>query len=189
MSKAKTLTEAELKRVLHVIKGSNRYAQRDTAMILLSHWCGLRVGEIAALCVRDVVNERGEIRTEIRLSAANTKTNTARTVFVPEKMQRVLRDYVAVRGAQSSPYLFITQKSQRFSANTATQLLGRIYRSAGIEGARSHSGRRTFITQLAAKGVSVRVLAALAGHRSIQTTQDYIDVNDDKLRNAVELVV
>jgi integrase/recombinase XerD len=188
MSKAKTLTDAELKRVLHVIKGSNRYAQRDTAMILLSHWCGLRVGEISALSVSDVVNESGDIRTEIRLSAEDTKTNMARTVFVPEKMQRVLREYVMERGKRRSSFLFVTQKSQRFSANTATQLLGRIYKKAGIEGARSHSGRRTFITQLAAKGVSVRVLAALAGHRSIQTTQNYIDVNDDMLRNAVELV-
>ncbi|MDP4300215.1 tyrosine-type recombinase/integrase, partial [Leptothrix discophora] len=55
------------------------------------------------------------------------------------------------------------------------------------EGATSHSGRRTFITNLAAQGVSVRVLAALAGHRSIQTTQRYIDVNDNMLRRAVEL--
>ncbi|MDP4301362.1 tyrosine-type recombinase/integrase, partial [Leptothrix discophora] len=55
------------------------------------------------------------------------------------------------------------------------------------EGATSHSGRRTFITNLAAQGVSVRVLAALAGHRSIQTTQRYIDVNDNMLRRAAEL--
>jgi integrase/recombinase XerD len=41
---------------------------------------------------------------------------------------------------------------------------------------------------LAAKGVGVRVLASLAGHRSIQTTQAYIDVNDDMKRRAVELI-
>jgi integrase/recombinase XerD len=32
------------------------------------------------------------------------------------------------------------------------------------------------------------VLALLAGHSSISTTQRYIDVNDQQLRNAVELV-
>jgi integrase/recombinase XerD len=62
------------------------------------------------------------------------------------------------------------------------------YERAGIDGATSHSGRRTFITELAAKGIGVRVLAALAGHRSIQTTQRYIDVNDEMMRNAVELI-
>jgi integrase/recombinase XerD len=68
------------------------------------------------------------------------------------------------------------------------QLLGAIYRQCRIMGASSHSGRRTFITTLASKSVSVRVLALLAGHSSISTTQRYIDVNDDQLRNAVELV-
>ena len=44
------------------------------------------------------------------------------------------------------------------------------------------------MTELAAKGVSVRVLAEMAGHASIQTTQRYIDVNDDMMRNACELI-
>jgi integrase/recombinase XerD len=48
--------------------------------------------------------------------------------------------------------------------------------------------RRTFITNLATKGIGVRVLASLAGHRNISVTQKYIDVNDDMKRNAVELV-
>ncbi|MDA9350856.1 site-specific integrase, partial [Planktomarina temperata] len=47
---------------------------------------------------------------------------------------------------------------------------------------------RTFITRLASKGVGVRVLAELAGHSSIATTQRYIDVNAEQLENAVELV-
>ena len=83
---------------------------------------------------------------------------------------------------------FSKRKSQRFSSNTATQLLQRIYERSGLSGATSHSGRRSFITDLATKGISVRVLAALAGHQSIATTQRYIDINDDMLRNAVELV-
>jgi integrase/recombinase XerD len=47
--------------------------------------------------------------------------------------------------------------------------------------------RRSFITNLANKGIGVRMLASLAGHRSIAVTQKYIDVNDDMMRNAVEL--
>ena len=60
-----------------------------------------------------------------------------------------------------------------------------IYRNCGIAGATSHSGRRTFITNLAARGVGVRVLAELAAHASISTTQRYIDVNDEQIRNAL----
>ena len=48
--------------------------------------------------------------------------------------------------------------------------------------------RRTYITKPSTSGVSVRVVAELVGHKSIQTTQRYIDVNDEMLANAVELV-
>jgi len=84
--------------------------------------------------------------------------------------------------------LFITQKRSAFSANTLCQTLNGLYRYAGIDGATSHSGRRSFITALASKGIGVRVLASLAGHKSIATTQAYIDVNDEMKRAAVELV-
>ena len=65
--------------------------------------------------------------------------------------------------------------------------LNQIYREAGIDGASSHSGRRSFITKLASKGVSARVLQQLAGHSSLATTQRYIDVTDKMLQEAVEL--
>ncbi|MBM4212851.1 MAG: site-specific integrase, partial [Gammaproteobacteria bacterium] len=64
-----------------------------------------------------------------------------------------------------------------FLLGTLTQWFHWVYKRAGIAGARSHSGRRTFITNLANKGIGVRVLASLAGHRSIAVTQAYIDVN------------
>jgi hypothetical protein len=44
------------------------------------------------------------------------------------------------------------------------------------------------VTSLASQGVSVFVLAELAGHKSISTTQRYVTVNADVKRRAVELV-
>jgi integrase/recombinase XerD len=61
------------------------------------------------------------------------------------------------------------------------------YKDAKIDGT-SHSGRRGFITNLANKGVHVRILQELASHSSIAVTQRYIDVNQDKLRTAVEML-
>ncbi|RLA43537.1 MAG: site-specific integrase, partial [Gammaproteobacteria bacterium] len=84
--------------------------------------------------------------------------------------------------------LIRSQKGAAFSANSLCQLFLRIYSAAGIDGASSHSGRRTFITNLAHKGVSAKVLMTLAGHQHMSTTQRYIDVNDRMLKEAVELV-
>jgi integrase/recombinase XerD len=63
-----------------------------------------------------------------------------------------------------------------------------MYKNAGFDGASSHSGRRTFITNLAERGVGARVLMELAGHTNLSTTQRYIDIKPSMLRAAVELV-
>ncbi|MCY1558424.1 Phage integrase family protein [compost metagenome] len=59
---------------------------------------------------------------------------------------------------------------------------------ARIDGATSHSGRRWFITRLAHSGISPKVIMTLAGHRSLATTQRYIDVNDEMMAKAVEAI-
>jgi len=82
--------------------------------------------------------------------------------------------------------LFYTEKPAGLSANTLTQWFHWTYKKVGISGASSHSGRLTFITNLASKGIGVRVLASLAGHRLIPVTQAYIDVNDEMKRQAAE---
>jgi integrase/recombinase XerD len=45
-----------------------------------------------------------------------------------------------------------------------------------------------FITELADKGVNVRLVQTAARHKSIAVTMRYIDVNENRLRAAVELV-
>ena len=47
MAQAKTLTKTELKRVVDVTNSCSRYAARDVTMLLLTHLCGLRIGEVA----------------------------------------------------------------------------------------------------------------------------------------------
>jgi integrase/recombinase XerD len=189
MAQAKTLNKAELKQLLDVTNTCSRYPTRDTTMLLFTHLCGLRVGEVAALRFDDVVDQNNKVRDELTLDAARTKSKRARKIFLPKRMQQQLSSYIkAVKPTPQHSYLFTTQKSKRFSANTATQLLQRLYARAGIVGATSHSGRRTWLTTLSQKGVSVFVLAEMAGHRSIQTTQRYVTVNDEMKRNAAELI-
>ena len=67
-------------------------------------------------------------------------------------------------------------------------LFNRIYKMAGIDGASSHSGRRQFVTQLADRGINARLVQVLARHKHLSTTQRYIDVTENALRNAVELL-
>ena len=188
MSKqAKTLTSVDVKRILDFI-ALKKHAARNRAMFLVTLYAGLRVGEVASLRYMDVLDVDNEVRDEIRLDASVTKGNEARTVFVNAKLRKELQYYISVTPYQNlADRLFYTQKNEGFTANTLTQFFHYLYRAASVNGATSHSGRRTFITTLANKGVSVRLLASLVGHKNISTTQFYIDVNDDMKRSAVEL--
>ena len=189
MAQAQTLTKTELKQLLDVTTPCSRYPLRDSTMLLFTHLCGLRVGEVAALRFDDVIDANDTVRDEMTLDAARTKSKRARKIFLPRQMQRQLQAYVnSLKKQPLHGYLFSTQKQAHFSANTATQRLQRLYARAGISGATSHSGRRTWLTALSQRGVSVFVLAEMAGHRSIQTTQRYVTVNDEMKRNAAELI-
>lgn len=187
MKQARVLADAELKRVLAVI-AQGRHAARNRALVLLSHYAGLRAGEIAALAWGDLLEPNGSIARQFRLKAEHTKTNEARTVHVSAKLARELATHKSCLKQQPKPSapLVRSQKGGAFSANSLCQLLGRIYAEAGIVGASSHSGRRWFITQLAHSGISPKVIMTLAGHRSLATTQRYIEVNDQMMATAVD---
>ena len=188
MRQAATLTAQQINRVLEHCK-TTRHPQRNRAIILTTHWSGLRVGEVAALLWSDVIGAGGEIRDEFRLSAAQTKGNKACTVLIPQRLQAELGHYYAVVNPRTlSAPVFATQRSAGFTANTLTHIVNSLYKSAGLVGATSHSGRRTFITNLAEQGVGARVLMSLARHQNLATTQKYIDIKPSMLRAAVELV-
>jgi integrase/recombinase XerD len=199
MAQARVLTEKELRKVLNFCS-SQPHSARNRAMLLCTHMAGMRVGEVAALRICDVLALDGTVKEEISLSASQTKGDKARTVLVPKKLRDELTSYLqqrfglanlqAVTQTDTQRALFPTQKNPQrgFTANTLCQLFHKIYKDAKMDGATSHSGRRTFITKLADKGVGVRVLMALAGHKSIATTQRYIELNPTVMKAAVELI-
>ena len=188
MAQAKTLTPAELDQVLNYIT-TRKFPLRNRVMLLMGYLSGMRVGEIASLKIHDVMNTDGTVKAEIRLTADQTKGRHPRTVFVSKRLRDELQHYLNLRQpVRATDPLFVTAGCKAFTANGMTQHFFWLFKNAGIAGASSHTMRRSFITNLANKGIGVRVLASLAGHRSIAVTQKYIDVNDDMKRNAVELI-
>ena len=188
MKQAPVLSERDKARMLQAVaKGS--YAERNRTMLMLSWLAGMRVGEIAALTVDDVLGANGEVRNEVQLAPEQTKGSEARSVLINSQLRQALADYIRSLAVPLNPKLplIASKTGKRFSANGLCQRFIQLYALAGLDKATSHSGRRTFITNLANKGVNVRVLAALAGHKHIGTTQRYIELNDAVLKAAVEM--
>lgn len=192
MAQARTLNEKELNLLLLYIN-TTKHAARNRAMVLMTFFGGMRIGEVAATKIGDVLAADGTIKNEIRLTAEQTKGKHARTVILADKLRKELLIYLQQRfntkqlialsytDKMSKP-LFNTQKREGFTANTACYHFHMLYKAAGLDGASSHSGRRSYLTHLSAKSVPLKVLMELAGHRQAQTTMRYINVTTDMKR-------
>ena len=93
MAQASVLTDTEIRRVFRIIE-TTRHAERNRLAFILSIYSGLRVGEIAALTVSDVVTADGKVRREIKLGAHQTKGSKGRTVVLATRVRKEIEAYL-----------------------------------------------------------------------------------------------
>ena len=195
LGKARVPTEGELKR-LGVVTRAGRHAKRNAAMLVVSYRLGFRAKEIAALCITQVLDGTERLREECGLSETMTKGGKPRMAYLTNAMvKQALRDYLDERREREGILfnleapLFMSQKGGHFSPNSMQQLLARLHQRAGIDGGRSHSGRRWFATELISKGIDLKSVSVLMGHASVTMTAKYAEDNPQRLRRiAAELV-
>src|SRR5712691_3045778 len=93
MAQASVLTDTEIRRVFRIIE-TTRHAARNRLAFVLSIYAGLRVGEIAALTVRDVATGEANPRREIKLGAHQTKVTKGRTVVLSSRVREEIGPFV-----------------------------------------------------------------------------------------------
>jgi integrase len=164
-----------------------RYPTRNRVIVLLSVKAGLRAGEIANLTWDMLTDPTGNIGAAIALVDRIAKKKSGRVIPLHADLRASL---VALQGGADLTGPVI--RSERGSAMTPVSIVNwfaSAYRAIGLAGCSSHSGRRTFVTRAArlvhTAGGSLRDVQLLAGHRSIQTTQRYIDGDTDAQRRLV----
>jgi integrase len=186
---AKVLFDHHVHALLAYATGS-RYPVRNRVIVLLSVKAGLRAGEIANLTWPMVVDPTGEIAPYIELHDGAAKMQRGRRV----PLHNDLREGLArLREAtDGSRYVVYSERGGGLTPSSIVNWFTAAYRHLGLAGCSSHSGRRTFITRAARlvhkAGGSLRDVQILAGHRSIQTTQRYIDGDTDVQRRLVALI-
>jgi integrase len=186
---AKVLSKDDLQDLL-VYASATRNPIRNRLIVLLSAKAGLRAGEIANLTWDMVVDPNGAIGTVLELRDHAAKKRSGRLIPLHKDLRNALASWRGITGG-TGPVV----RSERGCAMTPLSIVvwfARAYRAVGLEGCSSHSGRRTFITRAARlvhkAGGSLRDVQLLAGHRSIQTTQRYIDGDMDAQRKLVSLI-
>ena len=109
--------------------------------------------------------------------------------MLSERVRKEIGSFLKTKpGRHPEAPLIVSQRNSRpFTNVTLSMVFKTIYETAGIRTS-SHSGRRTFATRLNAKGVGMRTIQKLMGHRHIGTTALYCEVSEEVMRNAVEFV-
>jgi integrase len=186
---AKILSDQQTRSLL-VFASATRNPRRNHLILLLSLKAGLRAGEIAKLTWDMVVGPTGEIGSVIELRDCAAKKKSGRLIPIHPSLRIALAAW-----RKLTPGTGPVIRSERGGPMTPVSIVNWFalaYRAVGLEGCSSLSGRRTFITRAARlvhkAGGSLRDVQLLAGHRSIQTTQRYIDGDTDAQHKLVAMI-
>jgi integrase len=186
---AKTLSDNHVRSLLIYAKRT-RYPARNTVAVLLSVKAGLRAGEIAKLTWDMVVDPQGRVAGCISLPDVAAKMGSGRRVPIHDDLRKALQRLSGECEAYGP--VIASERNRPMTPISIVNWFAKAYRSLGLLGCSSHSGRRTFITRAARSvhkvGGSLRDVQMLAGHQSIEVTQRYIDGDTDAQRKLISLI-
>ena len=186
---AKILSDTDVQDLL-VYASASRYPHRDIVIVLLSIKAGLRAGEIAKLTWEMVLDPRSEVGTVIELRDHAAKKQSGRLIPIHPELRRALAEWRSI--ASSTGPVIRSERGGAMRPISVVMWFASAYRALSLDGCSSHSGRHTFITRAARvvhkAGGSLRDVQLLAGHRSLKTTERYIDGDTDAQHRLVALI-
>ncbi len=177
------LTRRQIDEFLSAPRKSDRFWQRDIAMLEVLYATGCRASEVCSLRVRDLSFDERHLRCE-------GKGGKQRMVPIgTAAIDAVKRYLVDLRGelAEKSPHppeeLFLSRSGRPLDRVQLWRLVKHYAIRAGIDDSISpHSLRHSFATHLLAGGADLRQVQEMLGHASIQTTQIYTHVEHSRLK-------
>ncbi len=192
MRGANPLTRAEVKSLLKVTK-----SVREKTLLTLGFSTGYRISSILSLTVGDV-STNGVIHSHVTVQAKNTKTKTGHTVLLnsdAKKALQALLEWLSSKGlTDKSTPLFLSQKNtvngdlKAISRIQAHRILKELFAQIGLLGSSysTHSMRKTMAAYIYdMTGGKIEKVAAMLGHKSLNSTLSYLSFNNSDIDNAL----
>lgn len=170
-----------VKQLLSSIDRSDRTGRRDHAALHLMAHYGLRTGELAHLTLDSI---DWKART---LTVYQSKTYSTLVLPLHDRTLRILSSYLELARPQSTlPWLFLSGVAPAAPMNkySLSQVFRTRARRSGLPIAQysSYSLRHAFALRLFQRGVGMKAIGDLMGHRSFLSTSAYIRLQADVLR-------
>jgi integrase/recombinase XerD len=160
---------------------------RDRALFGVCLYTGCRINEACSLMSADVYGSDGTVRPRITLRKGSTKGKRGtRSIPTNPKLTKLLKLYYLDAG---QTYLFPGRHGRgHIHPDSAAAILKTALTSIGIEGASTHSFRRTALTRLSNAGVPLRVIQEVSGHESLTQLQKYLAVSEQQVEEAIAML-
>lgn len=156
---------------------------RNRALFELMYACGLRVSEVVALRLEDIdFNDQ-----VLHITGKGDKQRIV--PFYDMAKQQLQRYLYEVRGSwinhQKHSIVFINQRGKGLTTRGVQYLMQKQAEALGMSiHIHPHMFRHSFATHLLDNGADLRLVQELLGHSSLSTTQIYVHVSQERLKNA-----
>ena len=189
MKGARELSDDEVIILAHSFCG--KYAVRNRALFILGCCTGARISELLSLNVGDVW-QFGRPVDAVYFERRNTKgKKEGRSIPLLSDAQAAITElihWLEVEGFSTlkTDPLFPSQKGGRLKRRQALQVIDDAKNSAQLTGkVTSHSCRKTFAHRVFRNAGNLYTVKEALGHRSISTTEQYLTISEEELREAI----
>jgi integrase/recombinase XerD len=160
---------------------------RDRTLFGVCLYTACRIAEACSLEVIDIYTARGTVRPTINFRKGNTRGQLqTRTIPVIEDLRSLLTSWKPNAG---QTYLFPGRHPnhhwKHLHPDSADKVLRKAFERADIEGASTHSFRRTALTQMSNAGIPLRIIQEISGHNNLEQLQHYLEVKPDQVKGAI----
>lgn len=164
----------------------------ESGLLTVAHRClfgiclytAARINEACTLRRADVFDKSRRVRPELIIRKSNSKGKLAtRCVPISEDLRALLTEY---NPPTNQWFLFPGRHGRgHMRPDSASRILRAAMNRIGLEGASTHSFRRTALTIMSNSGVPLRIIQAVSGHRSLEVLEEYLAVGDEQVRGAI----
>ena len=150
-------------------------AKRDLAIVLFLYATCYRISEVVEL-------NRDQVIISSKKLIVHGKGNKERKVYFDAVTAEALHDYLEER-KDDCEALFVNRYGERFHAGGIRAMLIRVAKVGGVFHVHPHKFRRTKATDMSRHGMPIQYIQAILGHEKIDTTMQYVQMDDDDVEN------
>ncbi|NJL71511.1 MAG: site-specific integrase [Candidatus Competibacteraceae bacterium] len=165
---------------------------RDKLLFATGLYTGLRISEIIGIKQEHVYTASGGIRNILKITRLKKKNTVYSNIPIHPKLREQLQSYKKNLDhldelGTPSPWLFPStdDSEEHIKRVRAHNILNEAFEAIGIDGASSHSMRRTCLTNMSRAGIPLRTIQEISGHSNLSQLQEYLAVDPADSHRAI----